>query len=114
MKERFEFVTLVVSLLVIGVMLGAVAVHYADHVGFLRCTTDYWRTHYERGTKPGDLPPIGCASPPPPAISTRHLPATRSSPSYSVPPGCRLFRTGLVCDRAVSDEEIEGLEEMRK
>ena len=164
MKERFEFVTLVVSLLVIGVMLGAVAVHFrsqerrpesadpstqepvclpclehssvrvdgedelartrgrleqleklhADHVGFLRCTTDYWRTHYERGTKPGDLPPIGCASPPPPAISTRHLPATRSSPSYSVPPGCRLFRTGLVCDRAVSDEEIEGLEEMRK
>ena len=121
MKERFEFVTLVVSLLVIGVMLGAVAVHFrsqerhpedvspeaqepvclprledlsvwtegkdelartqgrleqleklhANHVNFLRCTTDYWRTHYERGTKPGNLPPIGCSS---------------TSPSYPVPP----------------------------
>ena len=170
MKERFEFVTLVVSLFVIGVMLGAVAAHFrsqerrpesadplthepaclprleedlcvrsdgdivdrkdelartrgrleqleklhADHVGFLRCTTDYWRMHYERATKPGDLPPIGCASTSTPAISTRHLPATRASPSYLAPAGCRPFRTGLVCDRAVSDEEIEGLEESTK
>ena len=168
MKERFEFVVLVVSLLVIGVMLGAVAVHFrsqerhpedvspeaqepahlprledlcvrtdggvvdrkdelartrgrleqleklhADHIGFLRCTTDYWRTHYERSTKPGDLPPIECTSTSPPVISTRHLPAARSTVttplSYLVP--AEQFRIMRICDRAITDKELEELEE---
>ena len=33
-----------------------------EHITLLRCIADYWRTHYERGTKPGDLPPIKCHS----------------------------------------------------
>ena len=89
---------------------------HSNHVGFLRCTTNYWRTHYERGTKPGDLPPIGCASPPPPAISTRHLPATRSTVttplSYLVP--AEQFRIMRICDRAITDKELEELEESTK
>ena len=31
-----------------------------SHLDLLRCTTHYWRLHYDRGTKPEDLPPIRC------------------------------------------------------